>query len=193
MGNANLMVIIVTHRLELHQWLCKCLTPGAKKGTIFCLPTWVNYMISMSISGLPRWLSGKESVCQCRWPRRHRFNPWAGKIPWRRKWQPSIVFLLGKSHGQRSLVGCSPWGCKESDMTEHTHMCSWIWWPLTLRECAMRGSWKGRQESKYAASCNPCQAIGVFLKCKEESLKTLNLVWSTVGSAIFLGNSVVRM
>ena len=50
---------------------------------------------------------------------RHGFSSWAGKIPWRRKWQPAPVFLLGKSHGQRSLVGSSPWGCKESDTTEH--------------------------------------------------------------------------
>ena len=43
--------------------------------------------------------------------------PGSGKIPWRRKWQPTPVFLPGKSHGQRSLVGSGPWGCKESDMT----------------------------------------------------------------------------
>ena len=47
------------------------------------------------------------------------FNPWVGKIPWRSKWQPAPVFLSGKSHGQRSLVGYHPWGCKESDLTEH--------------------------------------------------------------------------
>ena len=41
-----------------------------------------------------------------------------GKIPWRRKWQPIPVFLPGKSHGQKSQVGYSPWGHKESDMTE---------------------------------------------------------------------------
>ena len=46
-----------------------------------------------------------------------RFDPWVGKIPWRRKWQPTPVLLPGKSHGQRSLVGYSPWGRKESDMT----------------------------------------------------------------------------
>ena len=40
---------------------------------------------------------------------------------WRRKWQPTPVFLPGKSHGWRSLVGCSPWGCEESDMTERLH------------------------------------------------------------------------
>ena len=52
------------------------------------------------------------------------FSPWVGKILWRRKWQPTPVFLPGKSHGQRSLAGCSPWGHKESDRTErltHTH------------------------------------------------------------------------
>ena len=43
------------------------------------------------------------------------------KIPWRRKWQPTPVFLPGKSHGQRSLVGYSPWGCKESDTTKQLH------------------------------------------------------------------------
>ena len=46
---------------------------------------------------------------------------WEGKIPWRRKWQPTLVLLLGESREQRSLVGCSPWGCKELDKTEHVH------------------------------------------------------------------------
>ena len=65
------------------------------------------------------WLSGKESTCQCRKLRGHRFDSWVRKIPWRRKWQPIAVFLPGKSHGQRSVVGYRPWGSKESDMTEH--------------------------------------------------------------------------
>ena len=47
------------------------------------------------------------------------FNPWLGKIPWNRKWQPTPVFLPGKFHGQRSLVGYSLWDRKESDRTEH--------------------------------------------------------------------------
>ena len=50
--------------------------------------------------------------------KRCRFNPWVGKIPWRREWQPTPVVLPGESHGQRSLAGYSPWGHKESDMTE---------------------------------------------------------------------------
>ena len=49
------------------------------------------------------------------------FNPWVRKILWRRKWQPTPVLLLGKSHGQKSLIGYSPWGCKESDRTEQLH------------------------------------------------------------------------
>ena len=47
--------------------------------------------------GLPRWYSGKESACQCRRHKRHRLNFWVRKIPWRRKWQPTPVFLPRKS------------------------------------------------------------------------------------------------
>ena len=57
----------------------------------------------------------KESACQCRKP---MFDSWVEKIPWRKKCQPTLVFLPGKSHGQRSLVGYSPQDHKESDMTE---------------------------------------------------------------------------
>ena len=64
---------------------------------------------------LPWWLSGKEFVCQCR---RCRVDPWVRKIPCRRKWQPTPVFLPGQSHGQRSLEAYSPWGQKELDTTE---------------------------------------------------------------------------
>ena len=52
--------------------------------------------------------------------KRHGFDPWVGTIPWMRKWQSTPVFLPGESHGQRSLVGYSPGGHKESDMTEVT-------------------------------------------------------------------------
>ena len=60
---------------------------------------------------------GKESACRCRRP---GFNPWVGKIPWRRKWQLTPAFLPGKFHGQRGLVGYSPWGCEEPDTNEHS-------------------------------------------------------------------------
>ena len=62
---------------------------------------------------LPGWLSGIEATCQCR---RLRFDPWVGKIPWRRKWQFTPVSLPGKSRGQRNLAGCIPWGQKGLDM-----------------------------------------------------------------------------
>ena len=64
---------------------------------------------------------GSDSKSICLQGERPRFDPWVGKIPWRRKWQPTPVFLPGKSHGQRSLAGCSPWGRKELDTTEWLH------------------------------------------------------------------------
>ena len=78
------------------------------------------------VRGLPGCLS-----------RRCRFDPLVQKIPWRRKWQLTLVILAGKSQKQRSLEGYSPWGHKEWDMTDHPHthlkaypwdsFC-WEWW-----------------------------------------------------------------
>ena len=65
------------------------------------------------------WRLRREGACLQRG--RSSFDPWVGKIPWRRKWQPTPVLLPRKFHGQRSLVGYSPWGCKESDTTEQLH------------------------------------------------------------------------
>ena len=62
---------------------------------------------------------GQRIHLQCR---KLRFDPWVGKIPGSRKWQPTPVFLPGKSNGQRSQAGYIPWGHKELDMTEHTHI-----------------------------------------------------------------------
>ena len=78
--------------------------------------------LSPPIWGFPGGASGKESACQCRRHKRCGFNLRARKIPWNRKWQPVQGFLPGKFNGQRSLVGYNPWGCKESDMTENTHL-----------------------------------------------------------------------
>ena len=68
------------------------------------LSNWTTYQKWVS-----RWLSGKEPACQCK---RCRFNPCVGKIPWRIEWQPTLVLLPGKSHGQRNLAGYSLWGGK---------------------------------------------------------------------------------
>ena len=60
----------------------------------------------------------KKSACNAGDAGDCGFNPWVRKIPWRREWQLTLVFLLEESHGQRNLAGYSPWGHKESDMTE---------------------------------------------------------------------------
>ena len=77
-------------------------------------------MITRQLTGLPRWHSGKESACQCRRHKRWGFDPWGRKIPWRRKWQPTPIFLPGKFHGQRSMASYSPWGRKEHIYTGTT-------------------------------------------------------------------------
>ena len=83
---------------------------------------WSN-LAAAAANYFPRWLSGKESTCQCRGPRRWSFSPWVGKIPWRKKLQLTLVFLSGKSHGQRSLACYNPWGGKMSQtrLSEHAH------------------------------------------------------------------------
>ena len=68
----------------------------------------------LKIVNTDRGFPGKEPACQCR---RRGFDSWLRKVPWRRKWQPTPVFLPGESHGQRTLAGYSPWGRKELNMT----------------------------------------------------------------------------
>ena len=89
-------------------------SPPPKKKNVAHVPIpriWVDYFLGGPVV---------KSACQRRRHRRHIFDPSVGKIPWRRKWQPIPVFLLGKSHGWRS-----PWDCKELDVTEHTCMQMW--------------------------------------------------------------------
>ena len=84
-----------------------------------CIQMGVSFLFSFAFyfsfhRDFPGGSDGKSICLQCGRP---GFDPWVGKIPWRRKWQPTPVLLPGKSHGQRSLAGCSPWGRKELDMT----------------------------------------------------------------------------
>ena len=78
----------------------------------------LNTMVGL---GFPGGSEGKASTQNAG----NKFDPWVGKIPWRRKWQPTPVLLPGKSHGWRSPVGYSSWGRKELNMTErlHFHLC----------------------------------------------------------------------
>ena len=73
----------------------------------------------------PNGACDKESTCQCWRCKRCRFYPWVGRIPWRRKWHPTPAVLNGKFHGQRSLVGYSPWGHRELDTTERLSTSHW--------------------------------------------------------------------
>ena len=104
--------------------------------------------------GFPGGNSDKKIHLECRRCKRIGFDLWVRKISGRRKWQPCLVFLPGQLHGQRSLVGYSPWSHKELDVTEHarawlslvggwmahwsTHWCSIpitglsCWWSSTM-------------------------------------------------------------
>ena len=75
------------------------------------VPVLESFSVVHCSSGVPWWLRGKTICLQCRRP---GFNPWVGKILWRREQLPTPVFWPGGFHGQRSLAGCSPWGRKES-------------------------------------------------------------------------------
>ena len=69
----------------------------------------------LAFKGFFWWLRGRECACS---ERESGFDPWVGKISWMRAWQPTPEFLPGEFRGQRSLVGWSSWGLKESDTTE---------------------------------------------------------------------------
>ena len=93
--------VISHHFLLIENGEVKC-------GSFLLLPTAaVTLYLPPHPTGLPRWCSGKESACPSR---RHGFDPWVRKFPWRRKWQPTSVFLPENSHVQRSLANCSAWG-----------------------------------------------------------------------------------
>ena len=99
-------------------------------------------MINQWIKGFPGGASGEEPTCQ---RRRQGFDPRVRKIPWSQKWQPTPVLLPGESHGQRSLVGYSPWGHKELNMTERLRMHARHITPFLLffRTSSMPGSTRG--------------------------------------------------
>ena len=101
----------------------------------------------------PWWLKQQRMCLQCGRP---RFDPWISNILWRRKWQPTTVFLPGEFHGQRSLVGLSPWGHKQSDMTIWlTHACV-----QTYRMSQLFAS--GDQSIGASASVLPMNSQGWF-------------------------------
>ena len=76
------------------------------------------YVLQFSVGILSPKDHQQEPACQCRRGKRCRFGCWVGKIPWRRKWQLSLIFLPGKFHGERSLMGYCPRDHRELDMAE---------------------------------------------------------------------------
>ena len=103
---------------ECGQTLDQCLErrdiDGSSGDSSVCLPySSFNPFFFFCIMGILQWLREYTVCLQCRRP---RFE--VRKIPWRREWLPTPVFLPGEFHGQRSLVGCSPWSHKESHTTE---------------------------------------------------------------------------
>ena len=108
------------------------------------------FNVVWKVYGLPRWLSSKESSCQCRKHERHGFNP--GSASCRREWLPTPVFLPRKFQGQRSLVGYSPWIHRVGHdwATEHTHegICSLkihLWNFLVIQWLGCHASTAGAQ------------------------------------------------
>ena len=73
--------------------------------------------------GTPGGASSKEPACQGRRCKRHGFDPWIWKIPWSKQWQLAPVFLCLEDSMDREQMDYSPWGCKESDTTEHIAQC----------------------------------------------------------------------
>ena len=120
---------------------------------------------SLKVQGLPRWLSGKESACRSRRP---ESDPWVGKIPWRREWQPTPVFLPREFHGKRSLVGYSPWGQKESDTTEQLNKIGRGYKPYLLLEI--------QDAFTYLWSCFLFLGIGTNNKDVAPAVIQLNLL-----------------
>ena len=100
--------------------------------------------------GLPRWLTGKESAYWCRRHSRHKFTSWVGKMLWRRKWQPTLVFLPGRSHKQESVglestrvtkswTRLSSWAHRSSEgeiETEHSRQ-----WEAVCQDCIVGGDY----------------------------------------------------
>ena len=103
---------------------------------VYFLPS-IQFISCQEHQGLPGGSDGKESACNA--------DPWIGKVPWRREWQPTLpVFLPGEFHGQRSLEGYSPCGHKESDTTGQLTLFQE---PVVCRRA--RGEWRATRLQKH--------------------------------------------
>ena len=138
---------------------------------IFSLNIFLQYCVNICLEGLCRWLSGKKFACECR---RLGFSPWVGKIPWRRKWQPSPVLLPGESHGQRNLAGCIPWG-RKVDTPERLHFILTVRLSLDYLPSSAAKPCLGRYRGHRFRSCYFCWAPEMLSRWRWPSLCTLEL------------------
>ena len=97
-------------------------TLWATRETHHALASWTAALSNVDIRAFLGGSAGKEPACQCRRHKRPPVQSLGQEDTLRRKWQLVPICLPGKFHGKRSLVGYSPWGCKESDTTEHTNV-----------------------------------------------------------------------
>ena len=113
---------------NLIKYHCRYVIPGSKVSSrspwLIAVSLWsifnlLSHFIGLPFIGLSWWIRWQSLCLQCGRP---MFDPWVGKIPWRRKWRPTPVILPGESHGWGSLVGYSPWDRKELDTAERLHL-----------------------------------------------------------------------
>ena len=112
----------------------------------------------------PHGSDGKRICLQCRRP---GFNPWVGKILWRRKWQPTPVLLPGKFHGWRSLIGYRSWGCKETRLSDLTFIQNCIHtddqWPVHFKRLIYKSSTFIKSFLREAESFYNVNTIGILI------------------------------
>ena len=135
--------------------------------TVEYLPEW-----------LPRWHRDKESTCQCKI---HQFDPWGGKIPWKRKWEPIPVFLTGESQGERSLAGYYLWSHRVGHdwaTKQFTRICHSLLARETLgtwESCSSLGTRLGNLHMKsktLGSACLQCLPLWEERKESKRSLST---------------------
>ena len=123
-----------------------------------CVYVYIRIHIHMHVYGLPWWLSGKESTCQAG---DAGSIPGSGRSPGEGKWQATPALLPGKSHGQMTLVGCSPWGHKSDTTQQLTHK--------TLSYLELVGAWECEVRSVSQAGTLQGSTLSIRLGCKNQT------------------------
>ena len=118
--------------------------------------------------------------------KRCRFYPWVGKIPWRREWQPTSEILSGEFHGQRSLPGYSPWGHKESEMTEQLTLSL-----LQFQNCSVRGGpVRGLSFPTLSPYCQQVWGHQHKMTSVDRAAKNIKDSWETSNALNTTGNEI---